>query len=190
MIRWQCADEDSSMAYPRRRLGHTLSVHLPHVRAAVALGFVFSLTVGCSAGPDSLARVDESTRSEDGFVVTGGQIGILKLRLGDCFQAWGTGAVEIVDAVPCREEHDHQVMAVFELSDSGWPGITMVSELSITGCLERYGDVAADPYDASVAVMTALAPTEDSWADDRSVLCIVESATDEQLRGSLIPGTL
>ncbi|MFT7649284.1 MAG: hypothetical protein ACI8Y4_004045 [Candidatus Poriferisodalaceae bacterium] len=155
-----------------------------------ALTLAVIVVAGCSTRTEAASRRDDSTRNEDGFIVSSGQIGILELRPGDCFQAWGVGAVEMVDAVPCREEHDRQVVATFDLAESGWPGITQVSEASIARCLARFRDATTTGYDPTVTALTALAPTESSWADDRSVLCIVESATDERLRGSVVSDAL
>ena len=91
-----------------------------------------------------------------------------------------------VGAVPCRSPHDSEVVGIFDLPDTGWPGADAVADASLAGCNQRLLSLGSGDQDVE---LTALAPTEESWADDRSVLCIAQPADGQPVRGSLaVPG--
>ena len=137
----------------------------------------------CGAGARP-ALSDASTRDDFGRVVQAGQVGVLRLQPGDCFAASGD-QIESVIAVPCANDHDAEVVAVFSMVDSAWPGATEVEAVARDGCLERFESATGFPYDASIAKLTAYAPTHISWSDDRSVICVALSADGSMVRGGL-----
>ena len=139
--------------------------------------------VACSSG-DRPALEDDSTRDEFGRIVEQGEVGVLRLRPGDCFIA-GAEQIETVDAVPCTSDHDSEVIAVFDLEDSAWPGATAVEEMAREGCLERFASATGFEYDTNIAQLTAYAPTHASWTDDRSVICVALSPDGNMVRGGL-----
>ena len=138
---------------------------------------------GC-ASADRPALDDDSTRDEFGRIVEPGDVGGLRLRVGDCFIS-GEDEVEYVVAVPCATDHNSEVIAVFDLADTAWPGATAVEQAARSGCLERFDTATGFSYDLDLVVMTALAPTATSWTDDRSVICVAEPPDGSMVRGAL-----
>ena len=130
------------------------------------------------------ALEDESTRDDFGRIVEPGRGGVLRLRPGDCFVA-GADEIESVAAVPCADEHDSEVLAVFDLPDTAWPGANAVQAAAREGCLGRFEAATGFAYITSVAELTAYAPTHTSWADDRSVICVALSPDGGLIRGGL-----
>lgn len=141
------------------------------------------LLVACG-GSERPALTDSAARDDFGRIVEPGQVGVLRLRPGDCFVA-GADQIEAVAAVPCTSDHDSEVVAVFDLADSAWPGATAVEAAAREGCLERFAAATGFSYDSNIAELTAYAPTHSSWADDRSVICVALTPDGSMVRGGL-----
>ncbi len=143
-----------------------------------------SLVVGCSSGARP-ALDDASTRDQVGRITAPGQVGILRLRTGDCFIAGEAQVVEFVSGVPCSMDHDGEVFAVFDMQDSTWPGATTVESVATRECQARFSSATGLALDAAVARLSAFAPTMDSWNEDRSIICIATSPDGSMMRGTL-----
>lgn len=160
-------------------------------RRAVTL-WVTCLALGvaaCGTGPDNPALDRDVERDDSGRILRPGEVGVLRLQVGDCFDDPGDGPTLTVDAVPCRSPHDSEVVGIFDLPDTGWPGAQAVADESLRGCEARFARLGGDVSELDDLGLTALAPTEDSWADDRSVLCVVFTLSGDDVRGSVVsPG--
>lgn len=130
----------------------------------------------------STAAEQDATRDESGAVSENEDIGVFRLRQGDCLVMPGLGIggqeVETLEAIPCAELHDGEVLDVVDMTggdDAPFPGSTVVSAEAETACLASFErrtgrDFITDPeWD-----MTYLSPTEDSWTlgGDREIVCI------------------
>ena len=76
-------------------------------------------------GYAGLAGEDNTTRDNAGQVVEGGELGALRIRIGDCFLDTEGSTIEAVDAVPCTQSHKFEVYAAFNLAygtDDPFPG--------------------------------------------------------------------
>ena len=145
------------------------------------LSVALLLGTGCG-GNTELSLVDDSVRDESGVIETAGQVGVLRLLPGDCFQI-ENDEIEFVDAVPCEEEHMAEVFAVFDLADSDWPGTSAVSQIAKSGCLDRFRTATGHNFDPVHMAITGYAPSERSWADDKRVLCVVTAHDLSLVRG-------
>jgi hypothetical protein len=141
------------------------------------------LLSACS-GEERPALDDLSVRDEFGRIVEEGQVGVLRLRPGDCFIA-GANQIESVTAIPCAADHDSEVVAIFDMADSTWPGATAVETAARTGCIERFESATGFVIDPSIAELTAYAPTHASWVNDRSIICVALSPDGSMIRGGL-----
>ena len=166
-------------AVPRR----IPAVAIPWARRLGAAA-VISATLAACGSTTRPALEDNSTRDDFGRITRAGQVGVLRLQPGDCFLA-GADQIETVNAVPCTSDHDSEVVAVFDLEDTAFPGATAVQEMARQGCLERFTSATGFPYDAEIAELTAYAPTAGSWADDRSVICVALTPDGRLVRGGL-----
>lgn len=154
------------------------------LRLAVSLCAAVGIFVGCSSGGRP-ALDDNSTRDDEGRITAPGQVGILRLRPGDCFISGEADLVESVTGVPCAMDHDGEVFAVFDLEDDSWPGATAVESMAVQGCEQRFGSATGLTFDPSIARLTAYAPTMDSWNDDRSIVCVATSPDGSMTSDSL-----
>ena len=153
------------------------------MRLFACLSLTLLFGAGCSEN-SQLALVDNSIRNELGAIESAGQVGVLRLLPGDCFQL-GDEEIESVDAVPCEEKHVAEVFAVFDLANSNWPGAGAVSQLAKSGCLDRFRSATGHNFDPVHMAITGYAPSEDSWSDDKRVLCVVTTHDLGYVKGRL-----
>jgi len=112
------------------------------------------------------------------------------LQVGDCF-AFGLDAepgsddVESVDLQSCDDRHDNETYAIFDATESSWPGERALWDAADQGCYAEFEAFVGIPWDDSVADYAYLTPTEQSWPEgDREILCYA------WIEGDTSPGTL
>lgn len=123
----------------------------------------------------------DASRDDSGEIVGEGDVGVMELRVGDCFNDPDDleEVVYDVDAVPCTEAHDNEVFAVQSLagafSSDLFPGDDPLWEYSYSQCSGPVFDsYVGTPYlDSSLEVFT-FTPTEKPWGEgDREYLCVL-----------------
>ncbi len=143
------------------------------------LAIVVLAAAGCAAAGEQDATRDETT----GEIVENEDVGVFRLQEGDCLVMPSAGIVgeevETMEAIPCAEPHDGEVLALVEVAggdDAPFPGQSALSDEAQTRCLEEFQtatgrDFLTDPD----WHMTFLSPTADSWSigNDREIVCIV-----------------
>ncbi|MFZ0015631.1 MAG: septum formation family protein [Acidimicrobiia bacterium] len=122
--------------------------------------------------------LDDASRGDDGEIVSGGDLDVMTLQVGDCFNDPDDldGPVSDVAAVPCHEEHDNEVFLVQTLDDSfgdAFPGVDVLGEHAYIGCSgPSFDSYVGRSYLDSVLEVFSFTPTEDSWAEgDREFVC-------------------
>ena len=141
--------------------------------------------VGSGCGePDKLSLRDSSVRSPSGDIAVAGRVGVLRLLPGDCFLV-GADEIEEVAAVPCDEDHQAEVFAVFDLAATEWPGAAAVAQVTKSGCLDRFRNATGHVFDPVHMAITGYAPSERSWKEDRRVLCVVTAHDVSLVRGQV-----
>jgi hypothetical protein len=125
----------------------------------------------------------DAERSPGGGVTAGGDTLASSLGTGDCLpQApQTTTRVLTVEVVPCAEEHDAVVFAVFEIRGDEYPGDAQVLRLTEGGCVRRHQEMLPGAAGLDSSLYFYL-PSRDSWRSDRRVVCIV--AADSVTRGA------
>jgi Septum formation len=109
----------------------------------------------------------------------------LDRRPGECFDRPESPDVTAVPAVACREPHDLEAYAAFELDEGPYPGQGPVAEQAGAGCESRFEAYVGAPPDSSGLLIVPFAPDRQAWAaDDRRVVCAV-SLNEGQLEGSV-----
>jgi hypothetical protein len=166
---------------PRHRAAGWLSGSLVRlVVAALAFGGWFLFTSLGDAG-----------RDDAGEIVTAGDLDVMSLQVGDCFDDPENleDVVFDVAAVPCAGPHDNEVYSVQSLGaafDGEYPGEATLSEHTYEICSGVSFDAyVGTPYaDSSLEVFT-FTPTEDSWDDgDREFVCALYRIDFGKLTGS------
>jgi hypothetical protein len=151
------------MAVIRRTLCRMLA-------GALALAVATAALAACGSKPAPV-------RDGAGAVTKAGEISLLKLREGDCVgdlaervdnPDGGHNGVPRVQAVPCGEPHDGEVLQIAPI-DSGddWPGEAIVAGEASRGrpALQERLDRAASKADAPAGQLTLLTfkPIEQQW---------------------------
>lgn len=140
------------------------------VLVAIGLGYTF------------FNSLDDAGRDDTGEIVTAGDLDVMDVRPGDCFDDPDTSQDEVyrLQAVPCSQPHDNEVFAVESVAGSFGPEFPGDQALE-TRSYEVCGGAVFDAYvgetylDSSLDVFT-LTPTEDSWSEgDREVVCVLYS---------------
>lgn len=159
------------------------------ILALVASALLF---VGCSS-----ASEQDATRDESGEVAENEDIGVFRLRQGDCLIMPGDGIagdeVETLEATPCSDPHNGEVLAIVTVDGDGdapYPGDAAISAEAEAGCLGAFETVTGTSFmDDLEWDMTFLSPTADSWdaLDDREIVCIV-LPLDGGMTTSLVAG--
>ena len=138
------------------------------------------------AGYAGLAGQDETTRTDSGEIVEGGDLGAFRIRLGDCFQETSGREIEAVAAVPCSDLHRFEVYAAFNLGGDDYPGSTLVEQRAGDGCHSRFASFVGLDYEHSKYDIGVMTPTVESWRqlDDREVLCLISHFDGTRKSGS------
>lgn len=130
-----------------------------------------------------------------GFALSGCSAiaGAQPAEVGDCIQIGDITEGEEVDGVPildCSEEHDGQVVHVFNLPDGDFPSNEEVLEAVQSSCSDGFEEFVGVAYDASKLELNWLSPIEEGWKDgDRSVQCVAyltDETTTESFEGAKI----
>lgn len=144
--------------------------------------------------PETVADASDTTEGEETTTTAQsttttteprGDVDVFQLAVGDCWdlpeslQEGSAGEdvqeVNTVPVVPCTEEHDMEVYAVFDLDDGPWPGQDVVADEAQNGCLARWQSFVGLDYSESSLDVYKLFPILESWEDmgDREVTCSI-----------------
>jgi hypothetical protein len=125
-----------------------------------------------------LAVLGQAERDEEGVISETGDLTVLKLQVGDCFDEPGapspneTAEISSVDATPCSEPHDFEVFHTFELTTVELPSEADLTSEAGDRCLEAFEPYVGSSYEESELDIYFMWPSPESWgAGDRTVLC-------------------
>lgn len=107
---------------------------------------------------------------------------------GDCFDAPPTDVVYTVLTRDCREPHDFEVFAGFELEadgDAAYPGVGEVEQAVVDACLPGLDSYAPGLRSAESITYSFYRPSTEAWeAGERRIVCFVH-ATSGKIEGSV-----
>lgn len=134
----------------------------------------------------------DADRDETGAIVGEGTIDAFSVQLGDCFNEVSSlasdepGDVSSLPGVPCSDPHDYEVFAVFDVSQTEFPGAEAMSNIALDACVERFDAFVGRDYESSELDVTSLYPSPESWSaqNDREVVCAVYDMNGNQLTGT------
>jgi hypothetical protein len=87
--------------------------------------------------------------------------------------------------VPCRREHDLEVIAVLDLEDGPYSDRATVARQAGEACAERFRDYVGTTLDSSGLVIVPYAPDRLAWEQGvREVTCAVQRPGD-RMTGSV-----
>lgn len=155
-------------------------------------GFVRWVVIALLLGGGYLfSTFGDADRGESGEIVSAGDLEVMSLQVGDCFNDPEDleDVVYDVAAVPCNEPHDNEVFAVAPLADAfprAFPGQDALWEYSYDVCSgSLFDSFVGTPYLESSLDVFSFTPTQESWDEgDREFVCAVFRLDGEQLTGS------
>jgi Domain of unknown function (DUF4190)/Septum formation len=122
---------------------------------------------------------NDAERDASGVVREAGSVSVFDLRAGDCVNDLEESAAEYtVEATPCADPHDAEVISIIPLREGAYPGEDEVIAAADRDCGRDFEGTAAlvpgaEPF--------YLYPTETSWGDgDRTITCIAAFAQPER----------
>jgi len=134
--------------------------------------------------------LDDASRDDSGEIVGRGDLGVMSMQVGDCFNDPDEMEELVYDvaAVPCSEPHDNEVFAVGSVGSNlgdDFPGHSAIEQYSYDSCIDSFvGYVGVDYAESSLGVFT-FTPTEESWGDgDREFVCALYSIDIGTLSGT------
>lgn len=179
----------------RRRAAPPLAV----LAAAMLLG------AACSGGGSSgeAASTDEATLDPAAAVantnttvprttlavITGQQVDVLTLKVGDCFNTYrflqNGNPVELTTRLGCNEPHDHEVIHRADHPADGnapYPGKEVLSQFATRECYERFQPYVGAAYELSSLDLAFILPPQTNWERNRfrGVLCYVTPRTKSE----------
>ena len=161
----------------RRQKGKGLAVTGLVLSALWVLGIVAAVI---------FAAANSANRNDAGDIVDSGTVSVNDLKAGDCFNGLtDSGTVLSVDAVPCADPHDAEVLAVFSLTGTAFPGDQAVFDQAEKGCNDRLADYSNKAVEDDSIELYVFHPTQQSWSrGDHEVTCIIGNP-NEKITGSL-----
>ena len=136
--------------------------------------------------------VNSADRSDSGVIESAGDLAVMDLRIGDCFNLPpGTEddvEIEEVEAVPCGQAHENEVYVVTNYSGSEtWPGELAIWDFADQFCLTAFETFVGVPYEDSLLDFGYFYPSVEGWEeeDDRGVTCVVYDYNGAMLTGSM-----
>lgn len=132
------------------------------------------------------ADTDTTQRDESGLITASGEVGVFKLRVGDCISesqlmqmigAEEAIGVDHLDSVPCSESHLGEVILVDDKYFAGRQSMPPTDQLLADGgdaCVVSVEEYTGQPYDTSPYDVVSLVPDEQGWnaVDDRGLVCV------------------
>lgn len=170
------AEETSAAAPPAERRGFSWS-------SLAGFWWVGLIVVVAVVGALFAAQ-----RDEGGQIVEGGDLDVVELRVGDCFDLEDATATEVadVDAKPCDEPHEFEMYFIGDMPDGDFPSESGFLAFFEDECMPAFEEFVGVPYEESQLDIYWLTPTEEGWAaGDRQVQCSVFHPVDDELTGSL-----
>jgi hypothetical protein len=115
-------------------------------------------------------HVIDPDRDDAGNVRGDRSILFTDVRVGDCANLNAVlGFDTNIDATPCTNRHNAEVIARYTLPKGDWPGQDAIDKSAQTECPRHLKDYAGTPKDDIDTVFAT--PTESNWSRDRDIVC-------------------
>jgi hypothetical protein len=115
-------------------------------------------------------------------VITGQQVDVLTLKVGDCFNTYrflqNGNPVELTTRLGCNEPHDHELIHRADHPADGtapYPGKEVLTQFATKECYERFQPYVGAAYELSTLDLAFILPPQTNWERNRfrGVLCYV-----------------
>lgn len=132
-------------------------------------------TSGESSAEETPAEGETEAPEEDTEGAEGETQDVFDVGLGDCISNFNAEEqISELTVIPCEQEHDQEVFAVFEVPDGDFPGSETFQTQVESDCVGEFETFVGMAYNESALEIQWLEPTEESWAQgDRELVCTV-----------------
>ncbi|MBC2682524.1 septum formation family protein [Corynebacterium anserum] len=160
--------------------------HVGALALSVVLGFG---VVACSdsgqgtsdasnpTGAQAADGTNQATQGSEQQSSANNKDNVFAVKKGDCLQLEGNlnGEVKSLDRRDCKEDHNAEVYAETEMTDTAFPGMEAAAKKSQEYCAEEFEPFIGKKGSQSELTVRFLHPTQESWdqEDDRTIQCIV-----------------
>lgn len=113
---------------------------------------------------------------------------VFSIEEGTCFDDEGefNDEVSSVPIVDCDDPHDNEVYAIFEMTDTDFPGSEAAGAQADQMCLPAFESFVGLGYDVSILDFGWLVPTDESWdGGDREIVCFLYRVDLEKMTGTM-----
>ena len=145
--------------------------------------------IATDAGKDTPAAVDPvtTTQSEE-EPDDGGTIDVDDLAVGDCVNGLNDSGstLRTLPSVQCSEPHEGEVVSIFNLTGSSYPGDDVVEKKAEDQCFDELDSYSPSTQEDQTIGIFYLHPTRATWATgDREVICMAhfETARSGSIKG-------
>jgi hypothetical protein len=145
---------------------------------------LFVLALAVIGGVAYYALNSRATRNDAGQVDKAGKQTAFDLKAGDCFNnvPGNDQQVESVDAVPCSQPHEAQVLVNVTVTGTSYPGKDEMGKQVEKLCVDKVGAQLEKSPIAAQIDLYYLHPTAESWAQhDRTGTCIAAAKEGQKL---------
>jgi Septum formation len=137
------------------------------------------------AGVVAFLLTNRAERDDAGQVTKEGALTVFDLKGGDCFNNLPADDKEVqsVDAVPCGQPHDAEVLAEVTVKASGaYPGVDKIADEVEQLCVDKVGERLAGSKLSERLDMFFFYPTAESWRqNDRAGTCVAVANDNAKL---------
>jgi len=130
-------------------------------------------------------------RDDSGAISGAGNLSVFDLQVGDCFDAaFDPNAyteIDEVHAIPCAEAHQYEMYTVAEYPAGEAPSGPEedYTPWETEACLGGFESYVGLDYDSSMYYISALVPTDSSWAQgDNTLMCFLHNDVESAMTGS------
>lgn len=147
-----------------------------HGKTLVIVGFgLIAAWLVVFAAIAAIAIAFEMQSEQDDAPAVRGDVFIEDVRVGDCTAGDLEAEVTLVELVSCDSRHRLETYAIFDLPAGPFPGQRDVDRLGEGGCSKRFDEYVGLSYEESSLDFQYVTPVEDIWADDRAVVCFLDT---------------
>jgi hypothetical protein len=135
--------------------------------------------IGVVAVIGVVGALSAASRDDSGAIVGAGDLHIVDVRVGDCFDLNDGSDIEEVGeirAIPCDEPHTFEAYFLTDLPAGSYPSRSVLDAATEAACLPSFEPFVGRDYETSELYVTSFEPTPEGWDDgDHSILCVLST---------------
>ena len=182
LIRGAEATATDQTAWAAQGGGAATTTADPGWRRWIRFWWIPALIIALVAGYLGSARRDDS-----GAIAAGGDLSIMDVTVGDCFDSEDSEEIDSVQARRCDEPHEYEMFHIATwIGSDTYPTDEEMIDFVIEACVPVFGTYVGLPYEASRLDLMHTYPVAEGWDDgDREFRCALYDPADTELTQTL-----